>query len=366
MYDYIIVGAGLYGSICAHELNKKGYKVLVLERRNHIAGNIYTENMHNIPVHKYGAHIFHTSNKMVWDYVNSFAPFHNFINSPIARYYNETYNLPFNMNTFSRLFNIVTPDEAKARIEEERKILNGKEPTNLEEQAISLVGTTIYKKLVEGYTAKQWGRDCKDLPPHIIRRLPVRFTYDNNYFNDIYQGIPTGGYTQIIERMLDGIEVRLNTDFLKNKEEYLKLGRKIIYTGAIDEFFEYCYGPLTYRSLRFEEEVVEKQNVQGNAVVNYTDPETPFTRIIEHKHFENDSTSPYSVITREYPASWEVGDEMYYPLNDETNKALYQKYLDKASSLKNVYFGGRLGLYQYYDMDDIIDVALKAIPSFED
>ena len=358
MYDYLIVGSGLYGAICAYELNKKGYKVLVIDKRNHIAGNIYTENIENINVHKYGAHIFHTSNKEVWEYINQFAEFNNYINSPIAVYKGEIYNLPFNMNTFSRLWGVLTPDEAKAKIEEEKAQYHIDEPKNLEEQAINLVGPTIYEKLVKGYTAKQWGRPCTELPAFIIKRLPVRFTYDNNYFNDRFQGIPMGGYTKIIEKMLEGIEVRLNTDFFANRQ-LEKECKKIIYTGPIDQFFDYKFGELEYRSVRFETEIIDKVNYQGNAVVNYTEYEVPYTRIIEHKHFEFDVTSPKTIISREYSSTWKKGDEPYYPVNNERNNTLYERYKEEANKLPNVYFGGRLGQYKYYDMDKVILEALN-------
>ena len=358
MYDYLIVGSGLYGAICAYELNKKGYKVLVIDKRDHIGGNIYTENIEGINVHKYGAHIFHTSNKEVWNYINNFAEFNNYINSPIAVYKDEIYNLPFNMNTFSKLWGVLTPDEAKAKIEEEKAQYHIEEPKNLEEQAINLVGPTIYEKLVKGYTAKQWGRPCTELPSFIIKRLPVRFTYDNNYFNDRFQGIPMGGYTKIIEKMLEGIEVRLNTDFLTNRH-LEKECRNIIYTGPIDQYFDYKFGELEYRSVRFETEIIDKVNYQGNAVVNYTEYEVPYTRIIEHKHFEFDVTSPKTIISREYSSTWKKGDEPYYPVNNERNNALYEKYKEEASKLNNVYFGGRLGQYKYYDMDKVIIEALN-------
>lgn len=360
MYDYLIVGSGLYGSICAYELNKKGYKVLVLEKRNHIGGNIYTENICNINVHKYGAHIFHTSNKDVWNYINQFAEFNNYINSPVARYKDELYNLPFNMNTFTKLWpDVFTPSEAKAKIEEERKDSYKENPTNLEEQAINLVGKTIYEKLIKGYTAKQWGKKCSELPAFIIKRLPVRFTFDNNYFNDRYQGIPIGGYTKIIEKMLDGIEVKLNVDYLKEKDKYNKIAKNIIYTGAIDAYYDFCYGALEYRTVRFETEILDEINHQGNAVINYTDYEVPYTRIIEHKHFEFDSTSPKTIISKEYSKTWEKGDEPYYPVNDEKNNELYNKYKELANKETNIHFGGRLGSYKYYDMDKVILEALN-------
>ncbi len=362
MYDYLIVGTGLYGSICAYELTKKGYKCLVIDKRNHIGGNIYTENIEGINVHKYGAHIFHTSNKEVWDYINQFAEFNNYINSPVARYKNELYNLPFNMNTFTKLWNdVFTPEDAKNRIEEEKASYHVEEPKNLEEQAINLVGPTIYEKLIKGYTAKQWGRKCDELPAFIIKRLPVRFTFDNNYFNDRYQGIPVGGYTKIIEKMLEGIEVRLNTNFFSNRKEFENIAKKIIYTGPIDEFFEYKFGPLEYRSVRFETEILDKVNYQGNAVVNYTEYEVPYTRIIEHKHFEFDVTSPKTVISKEYSSTWKLGDEPYYPVNNDKNNTLYAKYKEEADKLGNVIFGGRLGQYKYYDMDKVIVEALKLV-----
>lgn len=362
MFDFLIVGAGLYGSVCAYELNKKGYKCLVIDKRNHIAGNIYTKTIEGINVHIYGAHIFHTSNKMVWDYINQFAEFNSFVNSPIARYKDELYNLPFNMNTFTRLWqDVYTPEDAKRRIEEEKSEYHFDNPKNLEEQAINLVGTTIYEKLIKGYTAKQWGRPCSELPSFIIKRLPVRFVYDNNYFNDRYQGIPIGGYTRIIEKMLSGIEVRLNYDFYNHKEELLNECNKIIFTGQIDQFFDYKYGPLEYRSIYFEREILSESNFQGNAVVNYTEYEVPYTRIIEHKHFEFDTISPKTVISKEYSVSWKLGDDPYYPINDEKNNKLYEKYKKEADNLANVYFGGRLGQYKYYDMDKIILEALKFI-----
>lgn len=361
MFDYLIVGSGLYGAICACELKKQGKKVLVIEKRNHIGGNIYTENQEGINVHKYGAHIFHTSNKKVWDYINQFADFNNYINSPIAIYKDELYNLPFNMNTFSKLWGIRTPSEAQERITQERKAFYKENPANLEEQAINLVGPTIYEKLIKGYTAKQWGRPCHELPAFIIKRLPVRFTYDNNYFNDRYQGIPIGGYTQIIKKMLEGIEVRLNTNFLENKEKYLSIAKRIIYTGAIDEFFDYKLGTLEYRSVRFEEQTLDVINYQGNAVVNYTEYDVPYTRIIEHKHFEFDTSSPKTIISKEYSSTWKVGDEPYYPVNDEKNNKLYLLYKEEAEKIHNVFFGGRLGQYKYYDMDRVIEQALNFI-----
>ena len=365
MYDYLIVGAGLFGAVFAHEAKKAGKSVLVIDKRSHIGGNIYTKEVEGIQVHEYGAHIFHTSNKEVWDYVNSFCEFNRYTNEPVANYKGEMYNLPFNMNTFSKMWGVKTPGEAKAKIEEQIKQAGIGEPNNLEEQAISMVGTDIYEKLVKGYTAKQWGKDCKDLPSFIIKRLPVRFVYDNNYFNDKYQGIPVGGYTQIVEKMLEGVEVRLNENFFDKKDEYLSLADKVVFTGMIDEFYDYCYGQLEYRSLRFETEILDCENYQGNAVVNYTEKEIPYTRIIEHKHFEfmcqNGTENKKTVITREYPATWQRGDEPYYPMNDDKNNALYQKYLEKAKSEKKVIFGGRLGMYKYFDMHNVISAALDCV-----
>ena len=361
MYDYLIVGSGLFGAVCAYELKKRGKKCLVLEKRSHVGGNIYTENVEGINVHKYGAHIFHTHDREIWDYVNGFAEFNNYINSPVARYKGECYNLPFNMNTFTKLWpDVFTPAEAEARIAEERGASFTETPANLEEQAINLVGRTIYEKLVKGYTEKQWGKDCRELPAFIIRRLPVRFTFDNNYFNDRYQGIPVGGYTQIVEKMLDGVEVRLGCDFLAEKEKYFALAGKIIYTGAIDAYFGYKLGALEYRSVRFETEVLDMPNYQGNAVVNYTAREVPYTRVIEHKHFEF-GTQKKTVISREYSSAWKKGDEPYYPVNDEKNNALYAQYAELARKEKNVLFGGRLGQYKYFDMDDVIRSALDAV-----
>ena len=366
MYDYLIVGAGLYGAVCAYELNKKGYKCLVIDKRNHLAGNIYTKNVEGINVHEYGAHIFHTSDKYIWDYINQFAEFNNYVNSPIARYKNELYNLPFNMNTFTKLWSdVYTPADAMRRIEEEKQNYHVENPQNLEEQAINLVGNTIYEKLIKGYTAKQWGRPCNELPAFIIKRLPVRFTFDNNYFNDRYQGIPIGGYTKIIEKMLNGIDVRLNCDFFKNKEVLIKESKNIIYTGAIDEYYDYKFGHLEFRTVRFETSVLDMPNYQGNAVVNYTEYEVPYTRIIEHKHFEFDTTSPKTVISKEYSKKFEPGDEPYYPVNNEFNNELFQKYKELSLKEKNVYFGGRLGMYKYFDMDDTIIEALKFINSLE-
>lgn len=360
-YDYLIVGSGLFGSTCANLLNKKGKKVLVIDRRDHIGGNIYTENIEGINVHKYGAHIFHTDYKDVWDYVNSFVEFNRYTNSPIARIGNEVYNMPFNMNTFSKIWNdVFTPEDALRHIEEEKKEITS-EPKNLEEQAISLVGRTIYEKLIKGYTEKQWNRDCKDLPAFIIKRLPVRLTYDNNYFNDKYQGVPIGGYTKLIEGMLEGIEVRLNTNFFDNREELSNVADKIIYTGPIDEYFNYSLGELEWRSLKFDTKVLDKVNYQGNAVVNYTGHEVEYTRVIEHKHFEFDTTSPKTVVTFEYPSDYEEGMEKYYTVNDDKNNELAEKYRELASKEKNVIFGGRLAEYKYYDMDDVIKSAFDII-----
>ncbi len=359
-YDYLIVGSGLFGSIFAREMTDLGKKCLVIERRDHIGGNIYTESVEGINVHKYGAHIFHTNNKEVWNYVNQYAEFNRFTNSPIANYKGQLYNLPFNMNTFHQMWGVTTPDEAYEIIEKQKKEAGITKPQNLEEQAISLVGVDIYEKLVKDYTEKQWGRKCSDLPPFIIQRLPVRFTYDNNYFNDLYQGIPMGGYTQIIEKLLDGIEVKLSTDFFKDKEKWLNISEKILFTGMIDEYYDYCFGELEYRALEFISETLDIENFQGNAVVNYTDGETPFTRIIEHKHFEY-ADSPKTIITREYPKSWSRGDEAYYPINDEKNNVLYEKYKDLAKNDVKVIFGGRLGLYKYFNMDQVVEEALKLV-----
>ena len=358
MYDYLIVGSGLYGAIFARELKNAGYKVLIIEKRNHIAGNVYTEKRDNINVHVYGAHIFHTSDEKVWNYVNKYAKFNDFINSPLAYYKGEYYHMPFNMNTFHEIWGVNTAEEAKAKIEEEKAKENIKEITNLEEQAISLVGRTIYERLVKGYTEKQWGRDCKDLPSFIIKRLPLRFEYNNNYFNDIYQGIPIGGYTKLVENIIADIEVKLNEDYLKNKDYWNKQAKNIIYTGAIDEFYDYKFGELEYRSLKFEVERIEKEFYQKNCVINYTEREVPYTRIIEHKYFENDQ-SPVTWITKEYPSDYKKGMEKFYPMNDEKNNNLYKKYAELASNEKNIFFGGRLGKYKYYDMDDVIAEALK-------
>jgi UDP-galactopyranose mutase len=358
----LVVGAGLYGAVFAHEASKLGHTIKVIEKRNHIAGNIYTEEIEGINVHKYGAHIFHTSNKEVWDYVNNFAEFNRFTNSPIANYKGELYNLPFNMNTFNKLWGVETPEEARRIINEQKAVLNGKKPTNLEEQAISLVGTDIYEKLIKSYTEKQWGRPCTELPPFIIKRLPVRFTFDNNYFNDTYQGIPIGGYTQIVEKMLDhpNIEVELETDFFEKKEMYEKEFDKIVYTGMIDQYYNYKYGELEYRSLKFETEILDKENHQGVAVVNYTDSENKYTRIIEHKHFEF-GTQEKTVITYEYPSEWSKGEEPYYPVNDNSNSQIFREYQALSRENKKVIFGGRLGMYRYLDMHMIIHEALKAV-----
>ena len=360
-YDYLIVGAGLFGATCAHELNKKGFKVLIVEKRNNIAGNIYTEAVEGIQVHKYGPHIFHTSKKEIWDYVNQFAKFNDFINMPLAYYKGKYYNMPFNMNTFHQIFGVDTAEEAKARIEKEIAEANIKEPQNLEEKAISMVGTTIYEMLIKGYTQKQWGRPCNELPPFIITRLPVRYEYNNNYFNDTYQGIPIGGFTKMIENMLDGIEIKLNTDYLEHQDELNELADKIIYTGEIDRFFGYCYGALEWRSLRFEEEIIDKPDYQGNAVVNYTEFEVPYTRIAEHQYFEPGKKHQKTVITKEYSKTWSLGDEAYYPINNEKNSALYAKYVELAKQKDNVYFGGRLGTYAYYNMDLIVEKALQLV-----
>ncbi len=360
MYDYLIVGAGLYGAVFAREMTDKGYKCLVIDKRDHIAGNIYTEETEGINVHKYGAHIFHTSNKRVWQYVNRFAEFNRYTNTPVANYKGEIYNLPFNMNTFNKMWGVITPAEAEAKISEQKKNSYVENPQNLEEQAINLIGTDIYEKLIKYYTEKQWGRPCNELPAFIIRRLPVRFTYDNNYFNDDYQGIAIGGYTKMVEKMLEGIEVRLGVDYLTNRDELNKEASKIVYTGAIDAYFDYKLGHLQYRSVRFETETLDMANYQGNAVVNYTDGETPFTRIIEHKHFEFGNQEK-TVISREYSAEWKLGDEPYYPVNDEKNAALYNQYKALAEKEKNIIFGGRLGEYKYYDMDKVILSALEKL-----
>lgn len=355
MVDYLIVGSGLFGSIFAHEAKARGYSVLVLEKRDHIGGNMYTENVDGINIHKYGAHIFHTNNKATWDYVNQFADFNNYVNEPIANYKGELYNLPFNMNTFSKMWSITTPDEAKAIIEKQRDEAKIDNITNLEEQAISLIGKDIYEKLIKGYTEKQWGMDATELPPEIIKRLPVRFTFNNNYFNARYQGIPIGGYTQIIEKLLDGIEVKLGVDYLKVKDEYQ--AKKVLYTGTLDSLFNYCFGGLDYRSVYFEYERLEKENYQGVAVMNYTDRETPFTRIIEHKHFEFTS-SPITWISREFSVDYKKTGEPYYPINNKKNQALYAKYRAEAEKHPNLLLGGRLADYAYYDMDKTVEAAL--------
>lgn len=363
-YDYLVVGAGLYGAVFAQQAKAAGKSVLVIDKRPNIAGNVYTEDMEGIHVHKYGAHIFHTNNKKVWDYITKFAEFNRFTNSPVANYKGELYSLPFNMYTFNKMWGVITPEEAAAKIEEQKKGAGITEPKNLEEQAISLVGRDIYEKLVKGYTEKQWGRDCKELPAFIIKRLPVRLTFDNNYFNALYQGIPVGGYTKMVENLLEGIEVRLNEDYLVKKQEYDQLAEKVVYTGAIDAYFDYRLGNLEYRSVRFENEVLDIPNFQGNAAVNYTDRETPWTRIIEHKWFEfgkdeDGNDLPKTVISREYSSEWKPGDEPYYPVNDEKNSNLYREYKKMADAQEKVIFGGRLGEYKYYDMDQVIAAALE-------
>lgn len=360
MFDFLIVGSGLFGSVCARELTDKGYRVLVIDKRNHIAGNIYTENVEGIHVHKYGAHIFHTNDTEVWHYVNRFAEFNRYTNSPLAIYKDELFNLPFNMNTFHQLWGVKTPNEALSIIKEQRAEMEGIVPENLEQQAISLVGRDVYEKLIKGYTEKQWGRSASELPAFIIRRLPVRFTYDNNYFSDRYQGIPINGYTQLIENLLDGIDVRLNVDFLKQKAELLALAHKVIYTGPIDAYYDYQFGTLEYRSLKFENKELEVSNYQGNAVVNYTEAEIPYTRIIEHKHFDNIDTNK-TIITYEYPKDWSLGDEPYYPINDECNMELYKKYFSLTNNESNVFFGGRLAEYKYYDMHQVIRSAINLV-----
>ena len=359
-YDYLIVGAGLYGAVFARELTRRGKSCLVIDRRNHVAGNIYTEKMAGINVHKYGAHIFHTSDREVWEYVNQFAEFNNYVNSPLAVYRDELYNLPFNMNTFSKMWGIRTPKEARQMIERQVAELGITEPQNLEEQALSLVGTDVYTKLIKGYTEKQWGRDCRELPAFIIRRLPCRFTYDNNYFNDRWQGIPIGGYTQMVEKMLEGADVLLQTDYFDLIREQPEIAHTVVYTGCIDEFFGYRLGALKYRSVRFETEELPEENYQGNAVVNYTDREVPYTRVIEHKHFEF-GKQPVTVISREYSAEWKPGLEPYYPVNDAENSALYAQYQQLAAQQENVIFGGRLGQYRYYDMDKVIRAAMDEV-----
>lgn len=362
-YDYLIAGAGLFGAVFAYEASKKGKKCLVIDKRDHIAGNIYTKETENINVHQYGAHIFHTSDRKIWDYVNSFADFNNYINSPVAIYKDELYNLPFNMNTFSKMWNIKTPSEAKEIIRKQIEELNITEPENLEEQALSLVGTDVYEKLIKGYTEKQWGRDCKELPAFIIKRLPLRFTYDNNYFNDRYQGIPIGGYTKIVEKMLEGSDVLLNTDYFEFIKDNEGIADKILFTGMIDEYYDFCYGHLEYRTVRFETEVLDCDNYQGNAVVNYTDREVPYTRIIEHKHFEFGKQEK-TIISKEYSTEWEPGMEPYYPVNNERNNELFEKYKALADKEENVIFGGRLGNYKYYDMDKVIIAALEAVEKY--
>lgn len=357
-YDYLIVGAGLFGAVFAHEARACGKTCLVIDKRSHIGGNIYTEEMEGIQVHSYGAHIFHTSRQRVWDYINQFAKFNNFVNSPIAIYKDELYNLPFNMNTFHQLWGVKTPAEAKAKIQGQIARMNIVHPKNLEEQALAMVGQDVYEKLVEGYTRKQWGRECKDLPSFIIKRLPLRYTYDNNYFNDLYQGIPVGGYTRIVKKLLEGVQVCLNTDFFRDREKWSQQAEKIVFTGMIDQYYDYCYGELEYRSLRFETEVLDMGNFQGNAVVNYTDYEVPYTRIIEHKHFEF-GTQEKTVITREYPARWVRGEEPYYPVNDPANNELFEKYERLALAENHVLFGGRLGMYRYMNMDEVIEEALN-------
>jgi UDP-galactopyranose mutase len=359
-YDYLIVGSGLFGAIFAYEMTQIGKKCLVIDKRNHIAGNIYCENVEGINVHKYGAHIFHTSDKGVWDYMNQFAEFNNYVNSPVAIYKDELYNMPFNMNTFSKMWNIKTPKEAKNIIDKQIEELNITEPKNLEEQALSLVGRDVYEKLVKGYTEKQWGRDCKDLPAFIIKRLPLRFVYDNNYFNDRYQGIPIGGYTKIIEKMLEGSDVLLNTDYFEFKKENKDIAYRTVYTGMLDQYFDYQYGVLEYRSVYFETEKLDLDNYQGNAVVNYTEREVPYTRIIEHKHFEF-GKQPVTVISKEYPIEWKLGIEPYYPVNNEKNEEIAEKYRELARNEENVIFGGRLGEYRYYDMDKVVLVALESV-----
>lgn len=362
-YDYLIVGAGLFGAVFACEMKKTGKKCLVIDKRDHIAGNIYCENIDGINVHKYGAHIFHTSNKEIWNYVNQFAEFNNYINSPVARYKDELYNLPFNMNTFSKMFNIATPAEAKAKIQAEIEELGITEPKNLEEQALSLVGRSVYEKLIKGYTEKQWGRDCKELPSFIIKRLPLRFIYDNNYFNDRFQGIPMGGYTAIVEKMLEGSDVLLNTDYYEFRKENPDIAAKTVYTGMLDQYFDYRYGVLEYRSVRFETEKLDMENYQGNAVVNYTEREVPYTRIIEHKHFEF-GQQPDTVISRENSKEWRPGDEPYYPVNDKRNSELYVRYKALADAQEKVVFGGRLAEYKYYDMHQVIANALELAEKF--
>ena len=362
MYDYLIVGSGLFGSVVAHEMKKAGKSCLVLERRSHIGGNVYCEEKDGINIHTYGAHIFHTDNKDVWEYVKQFVEFNHYVNSPVANYKGELYNLPFNMNTFTKMWGVVTPAEAAAKIAEQRTAIQG-EPKNLEEQAISLIGTDIYTKLIKGYTEKQWGRSCTELPAFIIKRLPVRYTFDNNYFNDPYQGIPIGGYNTLIQALLEGVEVRTGVDYLEQRDDYANMAKTIVYTGPIDEYFGYSLGTLEYRGLRFETDRLEEENHQGVAVMNYTDRETPYTRIIEHKHFEF-GTQPITYVTKEYPADWQPGQEAYYPVNNDKNQALYQQYAALAAKEQNVIFGGRLAEYKYYDMDDVIKSALDAVKKY--
>lgn len=358
-YDYLIVGAGLFGAVFAQQAKQAGKTVLVIDKRSHLGGNVYTEEVEGIQVHRYGAHIFHTSDRKIWEYVQQFATFNRYTNSPVARYKDEVYNLPFNMNTFYQMWGVKTPEEAKEKLESQIREAAVCEPKNLEEQALSLVGKDIYEKLIRGYTEKQWGKRAKELPSFIIRRLPVRYTYDNNYFNDSYQGIPVGGYTRMVERMLDGVEIRLNTDYFQAREELDRLADRVVFTGMIDAYYGECYGKLDYRSLRFETEVMDTPNYQGNAVVNYTEYEVPYTRIIEHKHFEF-GTQPKTVITREYPAAWTGKEEPYYPINDERNNRLYEKYKALADREDRVIFGGRLGMYRYYDMHQVIAEALES------
>lgn len=362
-YDYLIVGAGLYGAVVAHEAVAKGRSCLVIDKREHIAGNIYTREVEGIQVHEYGAHIFYTSDKKIWDYVNRFAEFNHYINSPVAVFKDELYNLPFNMNTFSKMWGIRTPQEAKEKIAGQIAGLGIMEPKNLEEQALSLVGEDVYRKLVKGYTEKQWGRDCTELPAFIIKRLPLRFTYDNNYFNDRYQGIPAGGYTAMVERILKGVEVKLGVDYLEHRAEFDGMADRVVYTGQIDRYFDYCEGVLAYRKVRFEQEILDCDNYQGNAVVNYTEREVPYTRIIEHKHFEF-GTQPKTVISKEYPGEWQKGEEPYYPVNDEKNNAVYEAYKKLAEKERHVVFGGRLGEYRYYDMDKVIGRALETAEKY--
>lgn len=360
IYDFLIVGAGLFGSIFAYEANRRGYKCLIIEKRDHVGGNLFCEVIEGINVHRYGAHIFHTSNVRIWNYINQFVEFNNYINSPVAIYKGKLYNLPFNMNTFNKLWGVITPDEAKKEIEKQKSAWNGKEPQNLEEQAISLVGKDVFEILIKGYTEKQWGRNCSELPPTIIKRIPVRFRYDNNYFNDSYQGIPKGGYNIIFEKLLSGIDVKLGVDYISERSKLKAIAKKTLYTGMLDEFYDYCFGVLEYRSLRFENEILDMQNFQGNAVVNYTERNVPYTRIIEHKHFEFGDQEK-TVITHEYPETWSKGKEAYYPIGDIKNNDLYEKYCDLASKEKDIFFGGRLADYKYYDMHHVVDKALAIV-----